>query len=301
MIQPTIPTPMAPDVKREPTVAPRSEKLPGLPNRPLSPQEQLLALRRVQAQAEQRLKLGSQFFQAAKAQVVEHASLLTQLREEQARLREQMREEYARSIREYEQYRHHRDEDVTVRLDQLERRLEDLQSHWSSVENKVAALLQRAQTMLDDNQSMLHLAPRLAETTMRSVGLTESQEQIHLAGATVTLHHSCGQGDWPTNLLPQMLNLTIDSGTNLTWNSPNDEAASRMVDVHQPRECAAELAAKEQLAPEIAAPTEPLIYSSLGQLPSTGNGNKVDEPPLSPSLFSDIVAKLRKRQDNSLA
>src|SRR5689334_7797923 len=94
--------------------------LPGLPRGPLAPQQRLEALRRVQAQADQRVKLGMQLFKAAEAHTARHVTLLDQVKQEQAKLRQQVREEIAGSLSTYEERLTGIDQSVTDSVRKLE-------------------------------------------------------------------------------------------------------------------------------------------------------------------------------------
>ncbi|MEX0777379.1 MAG: hypothetical protein WD042_16875 [Phycisphaeraceae bacterium] len=131
------------------------QPLPGLPRRPLTPQEQLEALRRLQLQAEHRLKLGMQLFKAAEAHTAQHQSTLEEIQAEQKQLREQVQADVARSLRDYDQWVGNVEKHITQRLDKLDGRLSALQSHWENTEQHLTSMAKRAETLLDQCRCLM--------------------------------------------------------------------------------------------------------------------------------------------------
>lgn len=143
--------PVAP---RPPAVAP--EPLP-LPRPRLSPEEQLEALRRVQDQAEHRVRLGTQLFKAAEAYTSQHRLLFDQIKSEHETLRGQMRDDIARSFRQYDQWIANMDEQLTNSLRQLEDRMAKLQDQWSQTQKRIDDMLRRSESLLDQSRDLLDL------------------------------------------------------------------------------------------------------------------------------------------------
>ncbi len=129
--------------------------LPGLPRRPLTPDQRADALRRVQEQADQRLKLGLQLFKAAEAQATQHHAVLDSVKQEQAQLRQDIREDVARSLRDYDQWVGALEKRLLERMDDHARRLEELENNWAGVEQRMETMLRRAEAMLDQTRCLL--------------------------------------------------------------------------------------------------------------------------------------------------
>lgn len=123
--------------------------------KPLSPREQLEAVRRAQSRVEQRVKLGVQLFRSAEAHLTEQQDLLTQAKQEQASLREQLETDLARSLRAYGQRTQHMDDRLTDAIDKLEHRLDVLQDRWQETEQRLEQMVRRSETLLHQSRSML--------------------------------------------------------------------------------------------------------------------------------------------------
>jgi hypothetical protein len=131
------------------------QPLPGLVLGPLSPAQHLEALRRVQAQAEQRLKLGSQLFKAAQAQTLQQRTLAEELRRSQDGLREEMRQDATKTLHQCEQWMGAMDDRFTSRIRQLEDRLDVLHGQWTEAQQRIDGLMRRAETLLDQSRTLL--------------------------------------------------------------------------------------------------------------------------------------------------
>ena len=129
--------------------------LPGLVRGPLSPAQQLEALRRVQMQAEQRLKLGSQLFKAAQAQTLQQRTLAEEMRRSQDGLREEMRQDATKTLHQCEQWMGAMDDRFTSRIRQLEDRIDVLHGQWTEAQQRIDGLMRRAETLLDQSRTML--------------------------------------------------------------------------------------------------------------------------------------------------
>jgi hypothetical protein len=134
--------------------------LPGVPKRPLDAQQQLEALRRTQAQAEQRVKLGVQLFKAAEARTAQHRDDVEQLRKEQDQLRQQLQQDIARSFQSYDQWIAKVDDTLTNSLKSIEDRIELLQSRWKETEQRIETMMDRSQTLLSQSADMMQTPPQ---------------------------------------------------------------------------------------------------------------------------------------------
>jgi len=129
-------------------------RLPGLP-RTLSVEEQLDALRRVQSQAEQRVKLGVQLFKAAEARTEEHRDILAQMKAEQDKLRDELQGDVSRSLHSYDQWLGKMDEDFTGAITQLEAKIEKMQAEWTQAQERIESMVRRSEAMLDQARCLL--------------------------------------------------------------------------------------------------------------------------------------------------
>lgn len=132
-----------------------AELLAKMPRRPLSIEQQAIALDKVQQQATQRVKLGQQLFEAADARLKQHQKVLDEINDQQTILREQVQDDVAKSLQSYDQWMGRIDEsftksirDMTQRLDQLEESVAGSRHEMQDMLSKAAALLQQTQTLL---------------------------------------------------------------------------------------------------------------------------------------------------------
>ena len=102
------------------TTKSKTRPLPGLPEMSLTPQQQAEALRRIQNQTEQRVKLGVQLFKAAEARVSQHQALLDRIRAEQEQFRARFTQDMVKSFQTYDQWVGQIDETLTDALRELE-------------------------------------------------------------------------------------------------------------------------------------------------------------------------------------
>ncbi len=138
--------------------------LPGLPQGPLSPKQQLEALRRTEEAAEERVKMGVQLFKAAEQHTVRQQAMVDQIKADQEHLREEIRADVARSMQAYDQWVGKMDEDFTGALKGLEKRIDDLQAQWTKSQERIDNMMRRSESLLDQSRSMV-------ETIVRVTGL----------------------------------------------------------------------------------------------------------------------------------
>lgn len=125
---------------------------------PLTTAQKLEALRRVQAQAEQRVKLGTQLLKAAESHTSQTQSYVEQVRREQNELREKLEHDVAAALHQYDQWVGTIDESLTRRLQATEERLDALDKQWVEAEERVARMVKRAEMMFDQSRSLLESA-----------------------------------------------------------------------------------------------------------------------------------------------
>lgn len=123
--------------------------LPGLPRKPLTPQQQTEALQRVQAQAEQRVKLGMQLFKAAEAHVAQHRDTLAQIKAEQDRLRTEIQDDVTKTLHQYDQWVGQIDESFTKAIHALTERLDRLEAAANASQARLESMVRRAEALLD--------------------------------------------------------------------------------------------------------------------------------------------------------
>jgi len=129
--------------------------LTSLSRQPLTPQQQIEALKRVQGQAEQRVKLGMQLFKAAEARLSSHTDVLQQIKTLQDRLREQVNDDVAKSLHAYDQWIGQIDESFTNAIRQLEEKVDAVQSNITKSEGRIEEMLMRAEAMLDQSRYLM--------------------------------------------------------------------------------------------------------------------------------------------------
>ena len=143
----------ASSITNDPSLAGLSS-LSGLNRQPLSPEQQLQALKRVQAQAEQRVKLGMQLFKAAEARLSTQTDMLGQIKNLQHQLREQVNQDVAKSLHEYDQWIGQIDESFTTAIRKLEEKVDAVQTNIINSEARVKHMLQRAEALLDQSRCL---------------------------------------------------------------------------------------------------------------------------------------------------
>ena len=148
--------------RRPASAAPSST---GVPKTQLTPEQKLEALRRVQSQAEERVKLGVKLFKAAEAHAASHREALDEVRAEQKKFHDDIRREVARTLQGYDQWMGQIDEsykgalmNIEQRIDDLDERLERLQSKWERDEKRITQLLERSRSLLDESRQQ-HATP----------------------------------------------------------------------------------------------------------------------------------------------
>ncbi|MCC7146616.1 MAG: hypothetical protein IT443_09235 [Phycisphaeraceae bacterium] len=153
-----------------PAAAPANDR-----NRPSpTPEQQMAAIRQVQAQAEQRLKLGVQFFKAAEAHVSGHQDQLNEVRAAQQALREELQKDVTTSLRQYDSQLEKRDHELTERISVLEARLAKLEARWTHVNENVTTMAQRAEALLEQSRCMLTNRPRALGRAAQTAGMPAS-------------------------------------------------------------------------------------------------------------------------------
>lgn len=129
--------------------------LSSLSRQPLTPEQQMQALKRVQAQAEQRVKLGMQLFKAAEARLSSQTDVLGQIKTLQTQLREQVNQDVAKSLHEYDQWVGQIDESFTTAIRKLEEKIDAVQANVANSEARIEHMLKRAEALLDQNRELV--------------------------------------------------------------------------------------------------------------------------------------------------
>lgn len=147
-----------------------------LPHEPLTPQQQLEAARRVQAQAEHRLQLSTQFFKAAEARVAGQQAQLDQIKAEQDALRERLEQDVTRTLHAYDQWVGRMDENFTRTIRELEQRVDKLQEQWAVTQARLDRMMQRSAQMLEQSRALLaRSTPPQAAVRMTSPAMSDPQ------------------------------------------------------------------------------------------------------------------------------
>lgn len=121
----------------------------------LSTNEKLSALKQVQAQAEQRIKLGTQLLKAAEAHTSQSQSVIDKVRSEQNQLRDKLEQDVTKALNHYDEWIGTTEESLTNRMDNVERRLESLSHQWEESEQRLTRMIKRAEALFDQSRSML--------------------------------------------------------------------------------------------------------------------------------------------------
>jgi len=133
----------------------KSDALPTPPRGPLSPKQQSEAIRRVTAQAQQRVQLGMQLFKAAEAYTTHQQDLLGQIKDQQDQLRDQIQKDIASTLQTYDQWMARFDQSFTRSLAKLEKKVDTLQRQWEASQLQITTLTQRTETLLDQSRVLL--------------------------------------------------------------------------------------------------------------------------------------------------
>lgn len=121
----------------------------------LSTNEKLTALKQVQAQAEQRIKLGTQLLKAAEAHTSQSQSVIDKVRSEQNHLRDKLEQDVTKALNHYDEWIGTTEESLTNRMDNVEHRLESLSQQWEESEQRLTRMIKRAEALFDQSRSML--------------------------------------------------------------------------------------------------------------------------------------------------
>ncbi|XAL99535.1 hypothetical protein OT109_18395 [Phycisphaeraceae bacterium D3-23] len=160
-------------VKQGPSPA---KLLASVPRRPLTPEQQLAAVNKVQQQADHRIKLGQQLFKAAEARLSQHHDLLEQVRAEQQGLREQVQDDVAKSLQSYDQWMGRIDEGFTQAIRRLDERIDQTQRDLTESRGQMQQMLAQVGAMMDQTQQLLSEAfgemPQAPETTSEQARTT---------------------------------------------------------------------------------------------------------------------------------
>jgi flagellar biosynthesis chaperone FliJ len=129
--------------------------LPGLPRGPMSPEQQLEALQKVQAQAEQRVKLGVQLFKAAEAHTSQHRAILDEVKAEQSRFRDELTQDVTRSLHAYDQWVGQIDDTISDSIKSLEDKMDKLTSDWAKTQQRIESMMKRSEALLDQSRCLV--------------------------------------------------------------------------------------------------------------------------------------------------
>jgi chromosome segregation ATPase len=132
---------------------------PGLPQGPLTPAQQVQALSRIQAQAEQRVQLGVQLFKAAEAQTARHREMLDGVKTEQAAFRAEVEEDITRSFHAYDAWIGQVDADLTSSIKALEDKMARLQKEWQGTQSRIEGMVARSERLLSQTRDLMASGP----------------------------------------------------------------------------------------------------------------------------------------------
>lgn len=132
-----------------------AELLAKMPRRPLTIQQQAVALEKVQEQAGQRVKLGQKLFEAADAKLKQHQKVLDEINDQQKILREQVQDDVAKSLQSYDQWMGRIDESFTKSIRDLSQRLDQLEDTVAGSHNEMQDMLSKAAALMQQTQMLL--------------------------------------------------------------------------------------------------------------------------------------------------
>ncbi len=138
---------MATILAKNPKPKPAAKPLPAVPRQPMTPAQQAEALRRAQAQADQRVKLGTELFKAAEKQLNTQSEMLRQVRSEQKHLRESVQEDVAKSLQAYDQWIGRLDEGFTKALQSLEAKVDAMAAEWAETQKRIEDMVTRSEAL----------------------------------------------------------------------------------------------------------------------------------------------------------
>lgn len=150
-------------------------RLPGLPDKPMSSQEQLEAVEHVQNQADQRLQLGLKLFKAAEAHATKQQTLVDHFRHEQERLRDDVQRQVTSSLQSYDKWVGELNQGFTSSIKNLEERLDKLQDDWSGAQKRIEEMMKRSESLLERDRLQLTPTPprKQASTNLSTIAPEE--------------------------------------------------------------------------------------------------------------------------------
>lgn len=150
---------------------------------PLSTDEKLAAMKRLQSQAEHRIKLGTQLLKAAEAHTSQSQSVIDQVRSEQNQLRDKLEQDVTQALHHYDDWIGNVEESLTGRLDQIERRIETMAAQSEASEQRLTRMIKRAEALFDQSRSMLEnvkTAISRKKAIRPTVNTTKAPAQVEL-------------------------------------------------------------------------------------------------------------------------
>lgn len=121
----------------------------------MTPQQQEKALKQVQQQATQRVKLGQQLFEAADSRLKQQQDVLKDIQEQQAKLRDQVQADVAKSLLSYDQWMGQIDEGFTEAIQGLTSRIDDLELKVDASRGEIESMIDKAAALLNQTQELL--------------------------------------------------------------------------------------------------------------------------------------------------
>lgn len=166
------------------TVNRLNQALPGLPRKPLTHEQQLEAISRVQSQAESRVELGLKLFKAAENHTRSQQKMLEQIKVEQQQLRDQVNEDVAKSLHTYDQWVGQMDETFTRSLQNLEDKIEKLQENWMATQQRIEAMIERSAELFAQSHGMNNTP--MPQVVVEPISMEPAMVEEPTAAAAVT-------------------------------------------------------------------------------------------------------------------
>ena len=136
----------------------RRERLPGLPRKALSHEQQVEALRKMQAEADQRVLLGARLFKAADLRLTAQQELIRQIKADADELREQVHAQVDKKLCQYDEEVSQIDVRLTRTLEALEKKVDAIAADRQFLREQLGQMTHRCESMLDQCRYMLEQA-----------------------------------------------------------------------------------------------------------------------------------------------
>ena len=126
-----------------------------LPRGRLSTEQQAEAVQKVASQAEQRVRLGMQLFDAAESRLRTQTNAIEQLHNEHVVLQQRVSRDLGHGLQQCDQKIDDVDSQVTGALKQLEQKVDRMAAQWARTQSHLSLLARRSEALLEQNRILL--------------------------------------------------------------------------------------------------------------------------------------------------